>query len=286
MKNNTFNTFVQNTYKSSSPITIIIAISVVLFILTKFLGLINNEAANSTNWQLLSTSTLSLPPLFNNWITQPWSIVSHPFVYTDFFSLLFDCLWLYWIGNLFLNLLQTKHFLITFLGGILFGAAVFLLLNSIPFFSVNSIAWTSISFGIAALLGSLILLTPQAELRLMLFGNVSLKVIALVYIGIEIVLFISKNQYATAISFALATCYGIFFIQSLNKGNDWSAFFKKNNKKHLKVVYGSHKNYTTPQNEQPDQEIIDKILDKISEKGYDNLTKHEKEILFKASKKN
>ena len=33
------------------------------------------------------------------------------------------------------------------------------------------------------------------------------------------------------------------------------------------------------------QEDIDRILDKISQSGYQNLTAKEKEILFKASKK-
>ena len=32
------------------------------------------------------------------------------------------------------------------------------------------------------------------------------------------------------------------------------------------------------------QEVIDRILDKISQSGYDSLTKAEKEALFKASK--
>lgn len=34
----------------------------------------------------------------------------------------------------------------------------------------------------------------------------------------------------------------------------------------------------------PNQEVIDRILDKISQSGYDSLTKAEKEALFKASK--
>lgn len=34
------------------------------------------------------------------------------------------------------------------------------------------------------------------------------------------------------------------------------------------------------------QEVIDRILDKISKSGYDSLTKEEKEILFKMSKEN
>lgn len=39
-----------------------------------------------------------------------------------------------------------------------------------------------------------------------------------------------------------------------------------------------------PAHRVPDQEYIDTILDKISQYGYDKLTKEEKEALFKASK--
>jgi hypothetical protein len=35
----------------------------------------------------------------------------------------------------------------------------------------------------------------------------------------------------------------------------------------------------------PNQEIIDRILDKISESGYESLTQEEKQVLFRASQK-
>jgi hypothetical protein len=35
--------------------------------------------------------------------------------------------------------------------------------------------------------------------------------------------------------------------------------------------------------QKPNQEEVDAILDKISQSGYDSLSKHEKDILFKAS---
>ena len=58
-------------------------------------------------------------------------------------------------------------------------------------------------------------------------------------------------------------------------------------KRKVKVVYsnfdprGNDDDYL--QNKQSRQEIVDKILDKISKSGYSSLTKEEKEILFKAS---
>jgi hypothetical protein len=39
----------------------------------------------------------------------------------------------------------------------------------------------------------------------------------------------------------------------------------------------------TDKKPKPNQEEVDAILDKISQSGYDSLSKHEKEILFKAS---
>jgi len=56
-------------------------------------------------------------------------------------------------------------------------------------------------------------------------------------------------------------------------------------KRSKKVVYDERdisKNRTT-KSIKPNQEAIDAILDKISQSGYDSLTKTEKEILFKAS---
>ena len=52
----------------------------------------------------------------------------------------------------------------------------------------------------------------------------------------------------------------------------------------IKVTYSRPKNdfeYNT--NKAEHQEIINKILDKISKGGYDSLTKEEKEILFRES---
>ncbi|MNS15643.1 hypothetical protein D3C72_472810 [compost metagenome] len=52
----------------------------------------------------------------------------------------------------------------------------------------------------------------------------------------------------------------------------------------MKVAYKNTENERKNVRKQPSkQEIIDRILDKISKTGYEGLTKEEKEILFKAS---
>ena len=86
--------------------------------------------------------------------------------------------------------------------------------------------------------------------------------------------------------------YSKIFVSSRNnkiaKGEDFADWIikfynflflkRKNNKLYKKP---SQKKYRKSNN----QKEIDSILDKISKSGYDSLTKHEKETLFKAGKK-
>ncbi len=73
------------------------------------------------------------------------------------------------------------------------------------------------------------------------------------------------------------------YVKQLQRGNDWIAgltgLFKRKPK--LKVVSTNHDKVSASK---PRQDEVDAILDKISKTGYDNLNKHEKEVLFRASK--
>jgi hypothetical protein len=109
---------------------------------------------------------------------------------------------------------------------------------------------------------------------------------------------------------------GYVFITQLKSGNDWGIWlnnllswidnFGKKNKKNKQNVpdysYSNKSNKKTnsqnlsvkytgggkteKDNNFPNQDEIDKILDKISDTGYESLSKEEKEKLFKASNQN
>ena len=73
--------------------------------------------------------------------------------------------------------------------------------------------------------------------------------------------------------------WGYYYCISNNKGEDFTQsifnIFKTTKKKNTKA---------TQNNNNFDQKKIDSILDKISDSGYDSLTKKEKEYLFKVGK--
>jgi membrane associated rhomboid family serine protease len=241
-----------------------------------------SEVTDQTLFSSVSTQ-LSLPPTFGTWLVQPWSILTHTLIYQDIFHILFDCLWLYWIGNLFLDFLNRRQFLTVFGTGLFGGAIFYLLIGQFGFINTMSY-WTSMSFGIAALISAITALLPTYEIRLFLFGNVKLRMIALIYLALELAFTAWSNPQA-AIPLVLCILFGFMFMQQLKSGRDWSKIWKSGKRQKLKVI---HRNRTRSVNIEmeglPSQEQIDQILDKISQNGYDNLTSREKEILFKASK--
>ena len=76
---------------------------------------------------------------------------------------------------------------------------------------------------------------------------------------------------------------GFVYIKQLQKGHDWvggiAGLFKR--KPRLKVVSN---NMGKNASDYPRQEEVDRILDKISQSGYNSLSKQEREILSRASK--
>ncbi len=61
-------------------------------------------------------------------------------------------------------------------------------------------------------------------------------------------------------------------------------FLSDKKKTKLKVVH-NNKNKSVNDSSNANQKTIDELLDKISKNGYENLSKTEKELLFKLSQK-
>ncbi|MHC8948447.1 rhomboid family intramembrane serine protease [Sphingobacterium hungaricum] len=277
--------FWRETYKTDSPIPFIITAQVVVFLVVHLFKLLSDTENMSTSVYTWVFEQGSLPNSFAHFIKQPWSILTYSFLYANIFNLLFDCLWLYFIGNTFLNLLNRRQFLTVYCGGALLGGALYLLFNEFPVFSSNSPYLNTSSMALGALIMSTTTLVPRSELRLFLFGNVKLYVLAAIFLILQFGYFFLNDKTA-AISYALVILTGYLFMQALKNGKDWSLVFKKRQKRKLKVVHHAAKRYasTNKQNELSNQEVIDGILDKISADGYESLTSQEKETLFKASK--
>ena len=205
---------------------------------------------------------------------------------------------------MFENLLNGKRLLaVYFLGGIAGFLMYFIGYNIFPLFSPVSGTIIGASASIMAILVAIATYQPNIELRLILIGNVKLKYIALFFVAID-VLFLDGGNTGGRIAHLGGALFGFLYARQLQKGNDWSkGFFVVTDffgqlihpKPKMKVASSrsSSSRPTTATSEaarpskrdKDHQKKIDTILDKISQSGYDSLTKAEKEYLFNASKK-
>ncbi len=282
MNRSLFSELYYKVFQSGNPLYLFIGINVIVFVAINLLAageFLTGGGRTAADWL---TSQLSMPAYYELLPYKFWTIITYMFTQSGFFHLLFNMLWLYWLGLIFLDFLNKRQFIFTYLAGGIMGAILYLLaFNLIPVFSgtVERSILLGSSASVMAVVFATATLVPNFTIRLMFFGGVKLKYLALAYFVLNLIGLGSEPGGSLAhIGGALL---GFTYIQQLNRGNDFSNMFKRRSK--LKVV--TNKKNGSAQTTLPDQEVIDKILDKISQSGYDSLSKAEKEQLFKASKK-
>ena len=230
-------------------------------------------------------------------ISRPWTPLTYMFTHNGFVHLFFNLLWLYFGGSIFLKYLSDKQLVSTYVLGGFFGGLFYVLsYNYFPAFKgalENSTA-VGASASVLAILIGIATIAPNYNVNLTFIGNVKLKYIAIIITVLDLIL-IPEGNAGGHIAHLGGACYGFFFAQQLKKGNDISKWFDSlmiyivsafKSKPRMKTVYKKPK--TDDQwraNKAQKQNEINHILDKIAKSGYESLTKQEKDILFRESKK-
>ena len=234
---------------------------------------------------------LSLPSDFASILHQPWAFVTYMFLHQEFFHILFNMLVLYWLGKLFTEYLGNDKLWATYILGGLSGALLYVIAyNLFPAFASSGARLMGASAGVIAVMVAVATLLPDYTVFLLFFGPVRLKYVAIFSILLYAISIPDGNAGGN-IAHLGGALFGFIMIRQKKKGNDITAWleklFKRNQKPRMKVASKKRAyNTETEYNEEKKnrQEMIDKILDKISQSGYSSLSKEEKEILFKASK--
>ncbi|SOD20529.1 rhomboid family intramembrane serine protease [Pedobacter xixiisoli] len=277
MNNNGFKEITDKVFKSGNPAMLYIGINVIVFLLV---GIGSLFLARGLGDDLIR-QYLAFPADFSQWPVRFYTFVTYVFFHKGLFHILFNLLWLYWMGNLFLDFLKPRQFQVVYWGGAIAGALAFALIyNLSPQLNAGGATLIGASAAVMAIFSAVATLVPNYSIRLLLFGDVKLKYLLLVYILIDIV---GTSPGSGNIGGSLAhlggALFGFVFIKLLQNGTDLSNFLVK--KPTLKVIKNNAPKKKTVVSNQAE---IDAILDKISKSGYDKLTTKEKQILFDASK--
>lgn len=285
---NLFEGIKHNYLQSNQAVKRIIAINVAVFLV---LAILNVFAFlfNSSFSTTIINSYFTLPASLASFLYRPWSIVTYMFLHSGFLHILFNMLWLYWMGNLLQEYLGNKRvYQAYFIGGVFGGLVYMLAYNVFPAFTaVKDVSYAlGASAGVLSVVVAAATLLPNFEIRLMFLGSIKLKWIALVSVGLDLISIPNGNA-GGHIAHLGGALFGYLFIKHLYTNSVFDRLFSVignlfSKKSKLKVHYKTNNNTNKPKSAQT-QIDVDEILDKISKSGYESLSKREKEILFKAS---
>ena len=277
----------------------LILINVVVFLVMAIFFVPSIISGNEGFFKIIHDQ-FSIPLKFGDFITRPWTLITYGFAHsiTDIFHILFNMLGLYWFGRLFVEYLGSDKLVATYILGVLAGGILYLLMfNTIPFFinQSNFSGMVGASAAVFAVMVATATLLPDYTFYLLLLGPVRIKYIALFYIVVSFIGTVGSNA-GGEIAHLGGALIGYVYIKQLQAGVNWGGWitatldwFKGlfSSKPKVKVTYRKAEPAQAKTNSagKASQEEIDRILDKISDRGYESLSKDEKEKLFNASKK-
>lgn len=297
-------------WKTASWLLKIVYINIAIFLLLRILGVVGFFFGVETNSWL---RWIECPSSLSILAQQPWAIFTYMFAQFDVMHILFNMLWLYGFGRLFLEFNSQKQLLALYIYGGILGAVVFMLgYNFLPAFQYN-VGWLigSSASAIAIVIATAIL-NPDYKVGLLFIGQVSLKWIAIITLAIFFLGLSGENSGGHMAHFggALAgALYGLMMrrgtdiTRSFNSlldhiANSFASIkdfkFPKRNKAQKPKANKWNNNKSQQTNTNPtdkasaspeDQAELDKILDKIKKSGYTALTAEEKKRLFDVSKR-
>lgn len=278
-------------YKVADPLFKLIYINLLVFILVQICNtssfLFQSALFDLVFW-------LGIPSDLSSLLLKPWTLITYMFTHSGLMHILFNLIWLYFSGKIFLQYFnKQKLFSLYILGGITGGLTYLIAYNLLPVFSGQSSQLIGASAAVLAILFAVATYVPNYRVNLIFFGLIPIKYLAIASVFIDIIS-IPKGNAGGHIAHLGGALIGMYFILKWKKGKDittsidglTASFLNLFKKKHLKTIHKRPKTDDEFRSDKADRSVkIDTILDKIAKSGYDSLTEKEKEYLFKNSKK-
>lgn len=290
---------IKSSFRQGSALTRLIYINIGVFVAIKLISVV----LTLTGWKDVDNILLpylGVPALPENLLHTPWTIITYMFTQFGFIHLLFNMLWLYWFGSIFLSYFSGSKLTGVYLLGGISGAIVYIAAYAIfPAFEVERFySWAiGASASVMAIVFAVCTYLPNHKIYVFLIGPVKLIHLALFTAVIDLISIPSGNA-GGHIAHLGGAIFGYLFTLSMRRNFDLTGglmailgklgklFEKRQKKMHVKYKKKVSDMNDTEYNEykkQKDNRIND-ILDKISKYGYESLTKEEKEILFKSGR--
>ena len=287
---------IKKTFRHGNTLTRLIILNIAIFIFLTIAGIIG-FLLNNPEISAKTLNLFSVPSSLRSFLTRPWTIITYMFTHKDIWHILFNMLWLYWFGKIFLEYLDQKKLVAVYLLGGIIGAIVYILsFNIFPAFVdlVDVSVAIGASASVMAVVVAIAAYVPDYTISLFLLGRIKIKYMALGIFILTSIMDFSVNS-GGKLAHMGGALLGYLYTVNLRRGHDmgkginkiidfFATLFKP--RKKVKVTYKKPTDdYEYNKRKAEHQAKINSILDKISKGGYDSLTKEEKDLLFKESQK-
>lgn len=269
--------------KSGSLLSVLIIVNVAVWIVSLFFPLVDYlytlpSGSASDGW----FGWFALSSQWTDFLRHPWTMLTYMFLHDGFWHILFNMVMLYFGGVMCCRYLGSKRFgWIYFLSGI-FGALLYLVVyNMFPVGQLHSSVLVGASAAVLGVFIAVSVYVPNQEVSLWLVRvfPVKIKYVAIAFVIIDL-LSIPASNAGGHIAHLGGALFGWLYVLVM-RGNVSKILrskpFKEKSKSSGRPVTDDEYN----RRRAAEQKRVDAILDKISRSGYENLTKEEKEFLFK-----
>lgn len=281
-------------FRNGSYLTRLIYLNIAVWVVVRLVFVGYSLSGVDGSWLL---SWLSLPASSELFLVRPWTLFSFMFLHFEFLHIVFNMLWLYWFGKIFLEYhSQQKLFSLYIFGGLVGGLAFFAAYNGLPIFQ-EKLATSELigaSASVIAIVIASAVYVPNHIIHLAFIGPVRIKWIALISILLYVISLSGENAGGNFAHLGGAL-WGWIYMWQLKSGRNLTSPFDRlidtlfswfALKRKLKIKYASpNPDYNYNRSKKQQQNEVNQVLDKIGKSGYESLTFEEREVLFKMGQK-
>ncbi len=264
----------------------VLTLSVGIYIVQAFGSWIPVGGQTLAQWLV---GVLGFEALWPTYAIQPWRFITYIFLHGSPFHLLFNMLWLFFLGRAVEESLGPRTFLVLFLGAGIGGAVLSVILGFLAPFTVM-IGASGAVYGIMVVFA---MMYPRTPMMMLFLPPIEARYLVAGIIGIDLLLLGSADGVARLAHLGGAlTGFGLYKLQL--QGTDLSGWVRTverlwseppSRKKGKKRASMSDATIIEERDDVDIRKEIDELLDKVAKNGYDGLSKEEKRRLFEASQR-
>lgn len=286
---------IEHFFKQKSILSNLIAINIGVFLIIKIIGVVCMLFNISSEFM---TGFIELPADWRALLTRPWTLITYMFVHFGFWHILFNLLWLYWFGKIFLLFFNSRQLGGLYVLGGIAGAFLFILsYNIFPYFQsfVSNSYLIGASASVMAIVFAAAFYKKDFEIGLLFLGNIKIFYLAIFCLVLDLLSIQSGNP-GGHIAHIGGALLGIGFAKAYQQGKDLTSWINSIIDRTVNLFKKKPK-LTKVTNKRPETDMeynarkansnqeIDRILEKIKHSGYNSLSEDEKKKLFDVSKK-